>query len=334
MQYHRWLAPVFFLLLTLPAQSQSGSGMGGHMTTGSVHVHIVFADDRRAGTNLLVRLMQGSSSTPIATTYTNDAGQADFRSIAIGSYHVEVSGEGIRTTQSEVFDVDPRQVSQSQYVTVQATGAPGAQASVTRSQTISAAELNVPKKAKEQLLKALDSMKGQDWNKALERLNKAIAIYPQYAAAYNNLGVLYNRMNDEIREQQALEKAISLDDHLVPAFTNLGKLQLRLKDFPRAEAMLKKAVVLDPGNVESLMLLADAQYMNQHFEAAIASARHAHDEFSKHPSLVHYIAARAYQHENRPQHALAEFQIFLKEEPIGPRADHVRNDIAGMQGPG
>jgi antitoxin component HigA of HigAB toxin-antitoxin module len=47
---------------------------------------------------------------------------------------------------------------------------------------------------------------------------------------------------------------------------------------------------------------------------------------------VHYIAARSYQQENKQTEALAEFQTFLKEEPKGPRADHVRADVAKIQG--
>ena len=59
------------------------------------------------------------------------------------------------------------------------------------------------------------------------------------------------------------------------------------------------------------------------------SSRHAAAQ--EHPSFVHYIAARAYQQENRQPEALAEFQRFLQEEPKGPRADHVRGDIAKIE---
>ena len=95
------------------------------MSTGNLHVHVVYTDDRRAASNLLVRLMQGPSSTPVQTTYTNDAGKADFWNIPVGDYHVVVSGEGIQTTDSAMFEVDARQVSQSQYVTVRQIDASG-----------------------------------------------------------------------------------------------------------------------------------------------------------------------------------------------------------------
>ena len=328
MRYRGCTALLSFALLLSSAQAQSrgaaGSTLGGQRT-GDIHVHVIYSDDRRASTNLQVQLMQGASTTPVATTYTNDAGVADFMNIQMGDYHVVVSGDGIQTTQSELFEIDPRRISQSEYVTVLKieNGAPKV-TEAHSSSTVSASELNVPAKARKELAKANESMARQDWKKALEEINKAIAIYPQYAAAYNNLGVLYSRTNDDAHGQEALEKAISLDGHLTAAYVNLSKLYLREKDYPKAEALLEKAVSNDPNNCESLMLLADAQFLDRHYDAAIASARQAHIASHTHPAFVHYIAARAYDSQNRRQEAVAELELFLKEEPTGPRADQVR----------
>ena len=95
--------------------------------------------------------------------------------------------------------------------------------------------------------------------------------------------------------------------------------------------MLRKASTVEPNNPETLTLLADAEFMDRHFDAAIASAHQAHSSGQDHPSFVHYIAARAYQQKNQQAEALAEFQLFLQEEPEGPRADYVRGDVAKMQ---
>ncbi len=335
MQYQRWLAPLLFCFLIPHAQAQRGGPGGGlQMSTGSVHIHVVYADDRRAGKNLLVRLMQGPSSTPVQTTYTNDAGKADFWNISVGDYHVVVSGEGIQTTDSAMFEIDARQVSQAQYVTVRQIDATGPKPASSSSGSVSASDLNVPNKARKELDKANEAMARQDWSKAVELLNKAIAIYPQYVGAYNNLGVVYSRMNDTAHEREALEKAISMDAHFAPACENLAKLYLRQKDFSQAEALLAKALSVDPNNAQNLTLMADTQYMQQHYDAAIATAQRAHSLVKQHPSAIHYIAAKAYEQQNRKDQALAEFQVFLKEEPAGPRADHVRSDIAKMQNVG
>ena len=170
-----------------------------------------------------------------------------------------------------------------------------------------------------------------EWKKALEHLEKAVALAPQYATAYNNLGVLYDKMNDIPHEEEALQKAVSVDGHFAPALLNYGKLCLRQKNPVEAEALLQKAASASANDPEILMLLSYAEYMNRHFDAAISNALQAHSSGHDHSSFVHYIAARAYQQQNQQQQALAEFQDFLKEEPKGPRADQVRADIAKIQ---
>jgi len=275
--------------------------------------------------------MQGSSSTPIANTYTNDNGKADFRNVAVGEYHVVVSGDGIDTAASELFEVDTRQVTQSLYVTVHRSPSSEQNAAGSMPGTISASQLKVPEKARRLLDKANDEIAKQNWGLAAELLKKAVAVCPEYAMAYNNLGVVYERMNDVAREQQALEKAVSLDPHYAPAFQNLVKVYLRERTYARAETLLMKGLSADPNNSDYLTLMADVQYMEGHYDAAINAAQKVHALSNAHPSVAHYIAAKAYQQEKRQDQALAEFQTFLKEEPDGPRADHVRDDMAKLQ---
>jgi tetratricopeptide (TPR) repeat protein len=333
MSYPRRLAPFLSLLLLIAAgHSQIRSGIpGGFSNTGNVHVHVVFANDRAAGPYLMVQLMEGPGNNAIATTYTDDRGEAEFGAVAVGGYHVEVQGDGIQTTSSEMFEVDNRKVTQSQYVTVRRVEDTGPKPLSAKSTMISASDLNVPPKARKEVDKANEAMALHNWKKALEHLNQAISLAPQYATAYNNLGVLYAKTNDIPHEEEALKKAVAVDDHFAPALVNYGKLCLNQKNPAQAEVLLQKAANAEPTNSETLMLLAYSEYMNRHFDAAITNALQAHSSEHEHPSFVHYIAARAYQQQNQQQRALAEFQTFLLEEPKGPRADHVRADVAKIQ---
>lgn len=323
------LAAVLISFLVTPLQAQIFGGMKG-ASAGNVHVHVVYGNDRNAGPFLTVKLLEGSSDAMVGVSFTNDIGQAEFIGVPVGNYHVHISGEGIEATDSPTFEVDNRKMTQAQYITVRQVEDSGPKP-VSAHSTVSVAELNVPDKARKEVDKANEAMAEQNYKKALEHLNKAIALAPQYATAFNNLGVLYARMNDLPHEEEALKKAVTADDHFAPALVNYGKLSMQQKNFPQAETLLEKAAGVEPSNVETLMLLADTQYMNRHFDAAISSAQQAHTASHEHASFVHYIAARAYQQENHQQQALAEFEMFLKEEPKGPRADHVRGDIAKIE---
>ena len=328
-----WLAPLAFVLTVVNLQAQlHAGGAGGFNSSGNVSIHVILPNQRNAGPYLMVRLLMEDSTGMVAgTSYTNDIGEVEFVGVAVGGYHVEVSGEGIKTTSSPTFYVDDRKMSQMQFVVVNRTEDSGPAPLSVHSSMVSAIDLKAPPKARTELERANQAMAEQNWKKAKEHIDKALALYPNYPTAYNNLGVLYAKTNDLNNEEQALKKAISLDDRFGPALLNLGKLDIRQKDFPDAETLLLKEVAVDPDNAESLLLLADAQYMNRHFNAAIFNADRAHAVSPDHASFVHYIAARAYQQENHQQQALDEFQLFLKEEPKGPRADHVRADIANIE---
>ena len=141
---------------------------------------------------------------------------------------------------------------------------------------ISAADLAVPLRAQKEFDKANELVAKQDLTQAIRRLDKAIAMYPAYAGAYNNLGVIYARMGDRERERGALQKAISINDHFAPAYVNLGRMDISTGDFSGAESVLNKASALDPTDTMTLVLLTYAEFMDRHIDQAIATRVKAH----------------------------------------------------------
>jgi tetratricopeptide (TPR) repeat protein len=297
---------------------------------GNVRVHVVYTNDHAAGMHLRVRLMNGSGGAPVTENFTNDQGQAEFTMVPIGSYHVIVTGDGIEETDSGGFEVDRRKTSQDLFIAVGNRDSAAKQTAI-RSPIVAAVNLKIPASAKKEFDAASKAMFNQEWPKAIQRLRRAISVYPQYAPAYNNMGVAYGRMNDPAKEREALEKAISLDDHFVPAFVNLAKLSLREHDSGRAEALLENALRTDPTNAETMTLLAEAQLLNGQYDAAIATVQSVHAIAHQNLAVVHYIAGRAFERQNRLQNAVAELQVFLAEEPQGARANHVREEIAQLK---
>src|ERR1039457_5473864 len=162
MRYQRWIAPLFLTLLVTSAQAQLRGGAGG-AATGNVHVHVTFYGDRTAGPNLFVRLLGVSSSTPIATNYTNSSGQAAFSGVTVGEYHIVVSGDGIQTSDSGSFEVDERQGTQTLFIRVHGIEESGSDAVGSKSSMVSASQMNVPSKARKENEKANGAMAQQDW---------------------------------------------------------------------------------------------------------------------------------------------------------------------------
>jgi len=316
------------LLLVPCALAQFGSDME---TTGNVNVRVTFNDGRACNLQLHVQLMESSSTTPVVEGYTNTSGMLEFPNIRIGNYHLLVSGEGIEETDSGVFEVDPRKVSQYQYVIVKRAGEANSTESKQHTDpTVAAVDLSIPASARNEFDKANEFMNKENWKKAIERLTKALEIYPKFAAAYNNLGVVYSRLKDRVLERQALQKAISINDHFAPAYVNLGRMNILAGDFSGAESALNKASTFAPTDAMTLVLLTYAEFMNRHIDQAIATSRQAHGLPGLH-ALAHQVAAYAYEQQRDAANAIAELGQFLKEEPVGKRADSARKELEALQ---
>jgi tetratricopeptide (TPR) repeat protein len=310
-----------FLVITVLAEAK----------TGRLHVRLIFSDGHPCNLHARVVLLSGPSSIPIADAYTADDGTADFDDLATGTYHLQVSGEGIEETDSGRIEVNAGDGAQSLFVTVKRIRETSAPAENQRSPTVSATDLNIPDGAKKDFEKARALMAKQDWSKAKDELLKAVATYPQYSAAYNNLGVVFARLGERGRERESLQTAIRLDEHFAAALVNLATMAVVDHNLPEAEPLLNQAAAADPNNVQTLVLLAKVQFAQRHWEAALATCHKVHFVHLGEEPFVHYIAAKALEQESRAADAATELHTFLDEEPTGPRADAVRKEMAAME---
>jgi tetratricopeptide (TPR) repeat protein len=256
----------------------------------------------------------------------NDRCEADFFNVPEGTYELKVSGTKFATSESssiEVSSIGPMDFE----VKVKGSnegdrnyGFSGGSA------FISASDLRVPSRARKEFDRANQLIGKQDFAQAIQKLNKAVAIYPAYAVAYNNLGVIYSCLGDRVREREALQKAISLNARLPLAYVNLGRMNIAAGDFPSAETVLDKAAAFDPADPMALILLSYAEFMDRRFDEAIATSHKAH-ALEKPHAFVHRVAARAFEQQRQLPSAIAELELFLKEEPAGPRADAARKEL-------
>jgi Tfp pilus assembly protein PilF len=302
---------------------------GAQLSTGDVHVYVTLPDDRPPQEQVKVGLI--AAGNQVAETFTNDHGQAQFLGIAIGTYHVQVRGEGIQDTESEAFEVDARKASQTVFVRVKPSSENRDAHRNSADPTVSAEDLKIPEKASREFDKANELMSKQQWQKAVDRLEKALALYPNYPQAYNNLGVAYARLGDSDKEREALEKAITANDHFAPALVNLGQMEMQQHQFAAAEHDFEKAISVGPADVRTLVLLAQAELLNAQFQEVIETAHKVHAMSHASYARVHYVAARACERLNRLPEAVSELKLFLQEEPSGPFTAAATQELAALE---
>ena len=322
------IRPALTALLSLLVLLSLDSAATAQLRTGNLKVRVTFTDGHPCNIKVHVQLMLSAGGTPIAENYTNDQGLTDFDDVEVGNYHLVVSGDGIETADSGLFELDNRHGTQFQTISVRRTDE---EKSESKNATVAVQDINIPKAAHKEFKKASGLIAKQDWKKAIDELNRALAIYPNYVEAYNNLGVVYARIGDRTSERAALEKALKINDHFAPVWVNLARMAIADRDFPTAENLLDKAVALTPSDPDTLLILANVELMNLHYDKAIAHCRQVHSLDQGSHALVHFIAARSFEHESRFADAISELQIFLKEEPTGARADAARRELADLQ---
>jgi Tfp pilus assembly protein PilF len=324
---------VFFLFAAIPAHAQIAANPQNR-SANTLRVDVAFVTGGQVGSGVRVQLLQGlASAAPLEVEMTNSSGSAEFPNLPPGDYRIEVSGHGIETTQSGIVHIEDGQVFESQLVAVRKAEDPnsGAPKGVLGN-TVTVAELNVPKEASQELARGYAEMQKSNWKRAAEHFNKAISIYPQYASGYYNLSAAYFRLGKSDTQRDALRKALKVNDSFVPALVSLAHLEVADHKPEQARALLDKAVSTDPTNVEALALRVRVAFLQGQDQQAIADAQKVHGMPHQDYATVHYTAAAAFQRLNRIPEMLTELQTFLQEDPKNPRADYVRQTIAELQG--
>jgi VWFA-related protein len=192
---------------------------------------------------------------------------------------------------------------------------------------LSALDLGAPPKAINEFNEATTLLRGRHSQEAIEHLQKAVALYPQFVTAHNYLGLAYQDSDDAARAQSEFETAAGLDDNFPGSFLNLGRLALSQNNFAAANTQLEKAASLRPSDPAILTALAYAEEGNHQYREAIETVGKVHE--LKHPGMgnAHYVAAVAAVELKDYPVAQTEFALFLQEDPSNPLAATARRNL-------
>jgi tetratricopeptide (TPR) repeat protein len=103
--------------------------------------------------------------------------------------------------------------------------------------------------------------------KAVEELEKAIRISPEYADAYNNLAVQHIRLGRFEEACAEFSHAMAIAGPNASLLSNLAFTQLQLNRFPEAIASARAALRLDAGSPQAHLILGSMLAMDPHTRA-------------------------------------------------------------------
>ena len=90
-----------------------------------------------------------------------------------------------------------------------------------------------------------ESIQKKDYISAIDYLEKAISLKPDFAEAYNNIGYAYDGLGEYQKAIGYLEKAISLKPDYATTYINIGAVYYELGEYQKANEYYEKACSLD-----------------------------------------------------------------------------------------
>lgn len=324
-----WL--VFCLAANLAAQ-RGGSGSPMQVGNHTIEVHLTDQNGRALNVALRVQILD-QGGTRIAEAFSNrEQGVADFEGFSTGSFVLSVSGPDVETA-TQNFDIYATEGTHREYLRVQMKNlAPSdSNASPGTDPTISTQDLSIPDKAREDFEKGMEAYGRDDDREAQDDLEQAVAIYPNYVRAHNNLGVLYLKAGLKIKAFVEFSKAVELDPKFVPGYVNEAKVSISDGNFAEAEPALKKALDADPSALNAMRLLCQTEFAQNEYPQFLETARHVH-QLTREPQYadLHLVSAQILVNQGKKHEAADEYQLFVQENPNDPRIPKVQSLIARL----
>jgi hypothetical protein len=140
--------------------------------------------------------------------------------------------------------------------------------------SISVTSALAPSGARRALEKGREAERKKSWDRALQSLQRAVQIYPKYAAAWFELGRVQMFKNDATTAKLSFQQALAADPKYVPPYQGLAELAFQSKQWPEVVHITERILALNPVSFPAAYFFnAVANYYLPNLEAADKSAR-------------------------------------------------------------
>jgi tetratricopeptide (TPR) repeat protein len=198
---------------------------------------------------------------------------------------------------------------------------------------ISAISLAAPKDARKAFEKGLDLAKKNKLDDAVKNYQKAVDVYPKYAAAWFELGKLQAAKGQADAAHQSFDAAVEADPKYLNPYLELSRLALGAKNWRELADVSGRAVKLDPFDYpQQFFLNSVANYNLQNMDAAEKSARAAEKLDTEHhyPQVSHLLGVILAQRQDYAG-AADEMRNYLKFAPGAADAATVRGQLDQLE---
>jgi tetratricopeptide (TPR) repeat protein len=199
--------------------------------------------------------------------------------------------------------------------------------------TISVTTAGAPPAAMKAYEKGLDSIGKQKWDAAESELTKAVKIYPKFAVAWYQLGVVRQKRDDTAEAIEAWKEARNRDPKYIMPYESLAALADRREDWTAAEEYSREWLQLDPNDSAGAYLInAVANARLNRIEAAESAAREGLriDKERKIPRL-NYVLGLILMQKRQYAESARFLRAYLELAPNAHDAAIVREQVQKLE---
>jgi Tfp pilus assembly protein PilF len=286
-----------------------------------------------AGSKRSLRVNLFGVETPYAeSVQVNREGEFRFRSLTPGNYTVAVVRAGLgeirRTVVVSAAVADPSGVVHATIPYNSADAAANPSGGI-----VSVHQLSIPANAAAKYADAQKRLALRDPDGAVRILEESVALAPQFAMAWNALGVLAFQASDDDRAESHFRRALAADPGAFEPLVNLGGVLLKKHAAADALSFNQRAVRDRPEDA-----LANAQLGMNYFkldqfdqaEQYLLAAKRLDPAHFTQPQL---FLADIYVRRGNRQAAIQELEEVLALRPDGPLSDSIRHNLAQLSTP-
>jgi tetratricopeptide (TPR) repeat protein len=250
---------------------------------------------------------------------TDPQGKFNFDGLPLSTFHLTIEGQGFRPYASQI-DISMSKMAYEQ-ITLKLDKEPEAKPVPPEGPagSLNARIAQIPPAARKEFEAGKRRMDAHDAAGSVQHFQKAIALYPQYAEAYQLLGVVHLEGGKLQEAEPELQKSTEIEPNLSTAHFALGVCRNLMAKYAEAETALLRGLELDPEAADGHYELAKTYWMLGRVQAAEPQAEKA---VSLRPGLAgaHILLGDIDLHKRDAQGALKEYKEALRLDPKGPMA--------------
>ena len=196
--------------------------------------------------------------------------------------------------------------------------------------TVSVAEMLVPRKARSFFQKARGACARGKFDDAQKLLDRALQIDPHFAEALTLRGLIQLRANHIDAARQDLEQAIQNDPNYGPAYVALGAAYNAQAHYDDALRTLERETAISPTAWQGYVEIARALIAKGMYDQGLQFAEKAEQLNGNHVAVTHLLKAYAMIPLKLYRRAKQELRAYLQREPSGGNAEQARHLLAQL----